>query len=117
MSPFLTGAPSLNGIRTISPITCEEMLTVTFAVTSGTATLNPVSAVTAADGTFEIAGVPPGKHKLKIWERFAKPKFQEVTVDVPAGGVARLSHPITEAIEADPPHKNKFGTEYPANYK
>jgi plastocyanin len=80
-------------------------------------TPSKLAAVTAADGSFEITGVPPGKHKVTIWERFAKPKFQEVTVDVPAGGVAKLSHPITEAIEADPPHKNKFGTEYPANYK
>lgn len=76
-----------------------------------------LAAVTATDGSFEIAGVPPGKHKVRIWERFAKPKFQEVTVDVPAGGVAKLSHPITEAIEADPPHKNKFGTDYPTTYK
>ena len=80
-------------------------------------TPSKLAAVTGADGSFEITGVPPGKHKVMIWERFAKPKFQEVTVDVPAGGVAKLSHPISEAIEADPPHKNKFGTDYPTTYK
>jgi plastocyanin len=78
---------------------------------------NKYFAVTAADGSLQITGVPPGKHKVMIWERFAKPKFSEITVDVPPGGVAKLSHTVQEAVETDAPHKNKFGTDYPTMYK
>ena len=73
-------------------------------------------AVTGPDGKFEIKGVPPGKHKVQIWERFARPRVQEETVEVPAGGSVELVHEVVEQSDADPPHKNKFGVEYPANY-
>ena len=80
-------------------------------------TPSKLAAVTGPDGSFEIAGVPPGRHKVIVWERFAKPKLQELAVEVPAGGVAKLVHTVAEAFEADPPHKNKFGTDYSTSYK
>jgi plastocyanin len=69
-------------------------------------------AVTRADGTFEIAGVPPGRHRVAIWERFGRPKLQEVAVDVAPAGIVKLDREITEQIDVDPPHKNKYGVDY-----
>jgi plastocyanin len=44
-------------------------------------------AVSGEDGTYTIAGVPPGKHKVKIWhERFGE---REAEVDVKAGETAK----------------------------
>ena len=46
---------------------------------------NDVAAVTAADGRFEIAGVPPGTYELAVWhERY---EGDPRTVTVTAGGV------------------------------
>lgn len=73
-------------------------------------------AVTGADGKFEIQGVPAGKHKVQIWERFARPRVQEKWVDVPAGGSVELTHEVVEQIDTEPPHKNKFGVDYSATY-
>ena len=42
-------------------------------------------AVTAADGRFEIAGVPPGTYELAIWHERYEGAAQTVTVT--AGGV------------------------------
>jgi plastocyanin len=73
-------------------------------------------AVTGPDGKFEIKGVPAGKHKVQIWERFARPRVQEKWVDVPAAGSVELTHEVLEQIDAEPPHKNKFGVDYSATY-
>jgi plastocyanin len=73
-------------------------------------------AVTGPDGTFTIKNVPPGQHKVQIWERFARPRLLEAMVDVPAGGTVDVSREILEKIDADPAHKNKFGVDYPTNY-
>jgi len=73
---------------------------------------NPAFAVTGADGRFELKGVPAGRHKVVIWERFARPKLQELFVEVPAGGMAALERELTEQVDAELPHRNKFGTEY-----
>lgn len=41
----------------------------------------PHFAVTNADGSFEIKGVPPGTYKLKAWSEKLKPAEQDVTVE------------------------------------
>jgi plastocyanin len=74
-------------------------------------------AVTGPDGSFSIKNVPPGKHKLQLWERFARPRLMEATIDVPAGGAAELVREIDEKTDADPAHKNKFGVDYSTNYR
>jgi plastocyanin len=73
-------------------------------------------AVTGPDGSFTIKNVPPGRHKVQLWERFARPRLIEATVDVPAGGPVELTREILEQTDADPAHKNKFGVDYSTNY-
>jgi plastocyanin len=73
-------------------------------------------AITGQDGSFEIKNVPAGKHKLQIWERFARPRVLDETIDIPAGGSATLDREIQEKVDTEPSHKNKFGVDYPTNY-
>lgn len=78
---------------------------------------SPAYALTGTDGTFTITGVPPGHHKIKIWERFARPRMQDAEVDVVADSITTLDVSIAEHVEGEPAHKNKFGVEYPVNYR
>jgi plastocyanin len=73
-------------------------------------------AVTGSDGAFTIKNIPAGRHKVQIWERFARPRLTEATIEIPAGGSAELSREIVEQTDVDPAHKNKFGVDYPTNY-
>jgi len=50
-------------------------------------------AVTDDSGTYTIEGVPPGKHKLKLWHERLGEKEQEV--EVVAGQTATLDVPLT----------------------
>ena len=49
---------------------------------------HPYFAVTAPNGSFTIDGVPPGHYNLKVWHE--RTKVAEKTVDVAAGGAARV---------------------------
>jgi plastocyanin len=40
----------------------------------------PFFAVTGKDGSFSIAGVPPGQHTVKVWHEKVRPATAEVTV-------------------------------------
>jgi plastocyanin len=54
---------------------------------------HPFYAVSAADGSFKIANVPPGKHTVRIWhERFGQ---LTKTVSVTAGGTATVDFAYT----------------------
>ena len=56
---------------------------------------NPYFARTAADGTYRIAGVPAGKHRVRCWhERFPE---QAKVVDVPTNGAAALDFDMEAA--------------------
>jgi plastocyanin len=76
----------------------------------------PWFAVTARNGGFRIAGVPPGEYTLKVFhERATAPTLaglaRKITV---AGDVTLPGISISEAGYIPLPHKNKYGKEYPA---
>ncbi len=66
-----------------------------------------------ADGSFEIADVPPGRYVLHVWHERSPQVTQEVRVTTSgASGIelqldARGFHWV--------PHKNKYGKDYPTN--
>lgn len=51
---------------------------------------HPYAAVTKADGSYEIAGVPPGEHNAMIWHESLGQVSAKVKVD--PGGTATLDH-------------------------
>jgi plastocyanin len=75
---------------------------------------NPFYTQPAADGSFTIANVPPGRYRLHAWhERIPNEVVQEVVVG-PGGGA-----PVGIQLDARKyrfqQHKNKFGKTYPTN--
>ena len=54
---------------------------------------NPYFAVTAADGTFTIANVPPGKQTIRVWHEAMGTQTQ--TVDVQAGKMTTVDFSYT----------------------
>lgn len=68
-------------------------------------------AITGKDGAFEIKDVPAGKHKLVVWERFARPKLQKIDIDA-AEGAAPLAISVEEKTSAEDPHTDKRGDPY-----
>jgi hypothetical protein len=75
----------------------------------------PWYAVTNARGGFQIAGVPPGEYRLRVFYERAptdelKTLERKVTVD---GAAVDLPHiVISEAGYLPAAHKNKFGEDY-----
>ena len=74
-------------------------------------------AVTGSDGSFRIEDVAPGKRTLAIWDRFASPRSRSVDVEVREGTVTRVEYDVTETVDAEAPHKNKHGVDYPTGYR
>jgi plastocyanin len=65
-----------------------------------------------ADGSFTIAGVPPGSYRLHVWhERIPA----EVVSDVTAGGAAPVQVTLDARGYRWEPHRNKYGKNYPTN--
>lgn len=54
---------------------------------------NPFHAVVDPDGAFSLEGVPPGRHTLIVWH--ADGGTEEVDVEVPDGGTARVTVDLT----------------------
>ena len=81
---------TLKGPDTMMRILCDIH---SWMVTYVGVETHPFYAVTAADGTFKIANVPPGKQTVRIWhERFGQ---LTKTVNVTAGGTATIDFAYT----------------------
>jgi len=55
---------------------------------------SPYITVTAADGSYSLADVPPGNYKVKIWHEKLGEVTQDVTVS--AGGTATVDHSFSQ---------------------
>ena len=52
---------------------------------------HPFFAVSKADGSFEIKGLPPGSYTIEVWHEQLGTQTQKVTVDAKAGATANVS--------------------------
>ena len=77
----------------------------------------PWFAISGVNGTFRIAGAPPGEYRLKVFYERALPDTLERLARPVAIGPEGLALPdlrISEAGYVAPLHNNKFGKNYPA---
>jgi plastocyanin len=77
----------------------------------------PWFAISGVNGTFRIAGVPPGEYRLNVFHERALPDTLEKLARTVAIGPEDLALPdlyISEAGYVAPLHNNKFGKNYPA---
>jgi plastocyanin len=76
---------------------------------------NPLFTRAAADGSFTIENVPPGKHLVKAWHERGGEAAVELAVSegAPAQAVLSLDGSSYKAV----PHKNKFGKDYSSEEK
>ena len=72
---------------------------------------NPYFTQPSADGSFTIAGVPPGRYTLYAWhERAKEPVTEEIVV--PRGGLSGLGVRLDARGYEWEPHLDKFGKPY-----
>jgi plastocyanin len=77
----------------------------------------PYFAVTNPQGEFKIPSVPPGDYRLHVFHEKALPGILKALEREIAAGPDDLTLPaiaISEAGYLVPPHKNKYGKDYPA---
>jgi hypothetical protein len=55
---------------------------------------NPYYAISAADGSYSIDNIPPGKYKVSVWHSYLGKVNKDV--EIGAGGSAELNHEFSE---------------------
>jgi plastocyanin len=79
---------------------------------------SPYYAVASKTGTFSIPDVPPGEYQLRVfYERTTEAVLNDLSQKVTVGpdGLTVPAIKIPDSgISVPPPHKNKFGKDYPA---
>jgi hypothetical protein len=73
-------------------------------------------AVSAANGKYAIANVPPGEYTLRLFHERAQPDslhFMEHSITVPESGLVLPLISISETGYNPAPHLNKYGKAYP----
>jgi len=76
----------------------------------------PWYTISAANGQYAIANVPPGEYMLRLFHERAQPdnlKFLDHRVTVPEGGLVLPLISISETGYNPAPHLNKYGSTYP----
>jgi hypothetical protein len=68
-------------------------------------------AVTGADGSFRIGGVPAGPHVARLWHERGGEK--QIEVELVSGRVRTMNAVLDASDYRDEPHKNKYGLDYP----
>ncbi len=71
----------------------------------------PLYAQADAEGSVVLAGVPPGRHPVRVWDE--RGGDWSGAVDVAAGKAAELSVILDGSAFQETPHKNKHGRDYP----
>jgi len=77
---------------------------------------HPWFAISNAEGTFSIPGVPPGTYRFCLFHERTSPgtmRALEHTVEVSANGLGLPLLTISETGYVAEPHKNKYGHDYP----
>jgi hypothetical protein len=67
-------------------------------------------AVTDEAGRYRIAGLPDGRRDVRVWHERAGETTAAVDV---AGRTTTLDLVLDASTEREPPHKNKYGEDYP----
>ena len=78
---------------------------------------SPYFAVTDAKGDFRIPAPPPGDYRVRVFHEQALPDTLnklERQIAIGSGDLALPAFTISEAGYLAPPHKNKYGKDYPA---
>src|SRR5262245_55640800 len=68
-------------------------------------------AVAREDGTYHLAGIPPGRRRVRVWNE--KAGDQEFVVTFEPGGRATLDAVLDGSRYRLVAHKNKYGKDYP----
>ena len=76
---------------------------------------SPYFTTTNKQGEFSIAGVPPGRYMLHVWNENAQPAtLQALSREVQIGDNPKSIESIRLQVtrSATMPHKNKYGKDY-----
>jgi plastocyanin len=76
---------------------------------------NPLFTKAAADGSFTIENVPPGRYVVKAWHERGGEAGAEVSVTDTGAAQARFT--LDGSAYKSVPHKNKFGKDYSSDEK